>query len=138
MIFAITTKQGGQCVANVPDVCKTPTPAGPAPMPYPNMGDSAQANAGTCSKKVKVVNKPALHKGSEIPMSSGDEAGSAGGVVSGKIKGEIVFRRFSSKVKVEGNPVVFQTCTTAHNGKNANAPMGIQAAPSQQKVKVMS
>jgi hypothetical protein len=138
MSFSITTKAGGQCAATAPDTCKTPSPAGPVPIPYPNMADTAQADAGKCSSKVMVVGKAVVHKSSEIPMSSGDEAGSAGGVVSGKIKGEVLFRKFSSKVKVEGNAVVYQTCTTSHNGKSANVPAGIQAAPSQAKVKVAS
>ena len=32
--------------------------------------------------------------------------------------------------------LVFHTATTAHNGSNANAPMGSHAAPSQTKVLV--
>ena len=137
MTFSVTTKQGGQCMAQAPDTCKVPTPAGPVPTPFPNMADTAQADAGKCTKKVKCVKKPVLHKNSEIPMSSGDEAGSAGGVVSGKIKGEVLFRKFSAKVKVEGNGLIYQTCTTSHNGKSPNCPMGMQAAPSQGKVKVL-
>ena len=31
------TQAGGMCFA-FPDVCLTPTPAGPVPIPYPNMG----------------------------------------------------------------------------------------------------
>jgi hypothetical protein len=41
------------------------------------------------------------------------------------------------KVSVEGQPVVFQTCTTMHNGMSANAPIGVLMAPSQAKVTVM-
>jgi hypothetical protein len=102
------------------------------------MSDTAQADASKCSQKVKIDKKAVVHKGSEIPMSNGDEAGSAGGVVSGKIKGEVLFRKFSAKTKVEGNNVVYQTCTTSHNGKSPNAPMGLQASPSQPKAKVDS
>ncbi len=130
-----TTKQGGMCQAT-PDTCKTPSPAGPVPVPYPNISQCNQTTASTAAQKVKVVGMAPLHKGSEIPMSSGDEAGSAGGVVSGKIKGETTFVKFSAKVKVEGNNAVYQTCTTAQNGKNANAQGGLQADPSQSKVKV--
>jgi len=130
-----TTKAGGMCMA-APDVCKTPSPAGPVPIPYPNIANCNQATATTCGQKVKVQGMAPFHKGTEIPMSSGDEAGSAGGVMSGKIKGETTFVKFSSKVKIEGQYAVYQTCTTAQNGKNANAQGGAQLDPSQTKVKV--
>ncbi len=135
-MFFITTKAKGMCMA-MPDVCKTPAPpAPPIPLPYPNIANCNQASAGTCAKKVTIEGAALIHKGSEIPMSSGDEAGSAGGVVSGKTKGETTFKKFSAKVKIEGQAVVFQTCMTAQNGKNANAQGGMQADPSQTKVSV--
>jgi hypothetical protein len=125
---------GGQCMA-FPDACKTPTPGGPVPMPYPNIAQLAQANSGTCSQKVKIQNKNAVVKDSEITMSSGDEAGSAGGgVVSNMIKGSCKFKRGSSKAKAEGKPMCYITCTVGHNGNNANMPAGAQIAPSQTKV----
>jgi len=132
----ISTKGKGDCAA-FPDVCKTPSPAGPVPIPYPNMGQLAQADAGTCSAKVKILNKPVVTLKTEIPMSSGDEAGSAGGVMSGKNKGPIKFLKGSLKVTVEGTPVVFLTCMSGQNGSNANAPAGAQISPSQEKVMVM-
>ena len=83
-MFPVATNEGGQCMG-FPDVCKTPTPAGPVPIPYPNM---AQGSDGEGSKKVKVKNKEVLRKGDNLKMSSGDEAGSAQGLVSSKIKGK--------------------------------------------------
>lgn len=134
-MFFITTKAGGMCTVAT-DVCNTPSPSGPVPMTYPNIANCNQATASTCSEKVTIEGMTILHKGSEIPMSSGDEAGSQGGVISGKIKGETTFKKFSAKVKVEGQALVFQTCTTAQNGKSANAQGGLQADPSQSKVTV--
>lgn len=135
-MFGIATKQGGSAEA-FPDTCKTPVPPGPpVPIPYPNSAQLAQANPGTCSKKVRILNQPVLTKQSVIPVSTGDEAGSAGGVVSGTVKGPVQFKKGSSVVKVEGQPVVFQTCLTAHNGTSANAPLGVHASPSQTKVTV--
>ncbi len=136
-MFPITTKAGGMCQA-MPDVCNTPAPpAGPIPMPYPNISMCNQALPATCTLTVKIECMPALTKASEIPLSTGDEAGSAGGVMSGKIKGETMFKTFSLKVKLEGQSVVYQTCMTAQNGKSANAYGGIQMDPSQMKVIVM-
>ena len=94
-MFPIATKQGGTAVA-FPDVCKTPTPAGPVPIPYPNTGQMMQANPGTCPKKVKILNQPPLTTQSIIVMSSGDEAGTVGGVVSGMVKGPVQFKKGSA------------------------------------------
>jgi len=78
--------------------------------------------------------KESLTKKTEIPQSSGDEAGSAGGVISGMIKGPVKYMSFSQKVKLEGTPAVYLGCQTAHNGNNANCPVGSQLVPSQTKV----
>ena len=130
-MFFITTKEKGMC-QGMPDTCKVPAPpAPPIPTPFPNIANCNQATASTVTQKAFINGKAILTKASEIPMSSGDEAGSAGGVVSGKIKGEAVPKKFSSSTYAEGNAVVYQTCTFGQNGKNANVPAGIQADPSQ-------
>jgi hypothetical protein len=132
-LMPASSKGGGQCFA-FPDVCKTPTPAGPVPIPYPNLGMLPQAVK--TSTKVKIVGMPAVVETSEIPMSQGDEAGSAGGMVSGRNMDKIVFKKGSSKVQIEGKGCAHLTCLTTHNGSNANAPAGNQIAPSQVKVLV--
>ena len=53
------------------------------------------------------------------------------------IRGEGKFTMYSTKVYVEGQPIVYQGCTTAHNGNNANCPVGNQIAPSQTKVMIL-
>ena len=133
-----STNGGGQC-AIFPDVCKTPSPGGPVPIPYPNMAMLTQASGGTCSSKVKIMGKKTVVKGTEITMSSGDEAGTAGGgVVSNKFKGAAKFKKGSSKVKAEGKQVCHVTSMVGQNGgSNANHPAGVQVAPSQTKVSVM-
>jgi hypothetical protein len=129
-----STKGGGQCFA-FPDVCKTPTPAGPVPIPYPNIAMLNQASGGTCSSKVKICGDNAVTQDTEITMSSGDEAGSVGGVVSNKIKGPAKFTQGSSKVKIEGKGAAYLGAMVAQNdGSNANMPAGHQVAPSQVKV----
>ena len=127
----VGTLANGQCLG-FPDVCKTP--AGPVvvPIPYPNIGMCPTGVQSTT--KVMVMNMPALTQGSKLPMSQGDEAGVAGGVVSGMIMGEIAFRSASSKVAFQGQKVVLLTAMTAHNGSSANAPMGVLLSPSQAKV----
>jgi len=114
------------------DTCKTPTPGGPVPMPYPNI--SMVAQAVKTATKTKFGGMPVVHKSTEIPMSSGDEPGSAGGgVVSNMFKGKTVYKKGSSKVKVEGKKCEYHTANTGMNGVNSNT-VGLQTVPSQTKV----
>ena len=52
-MFPGATKGGGQCFG-FPDVCKTPSPAGPVPIPYPNFGLLNQA-AKTAKMKATLM-----------------------------------------------------------------------------------
>lgn len=138
-MFPASSKGGGKCVA-APDVVKIPAPPAPfAPAPFPNLAELAQVKGGTASSKVKILGKETCTTKSEISMSSGDEAGTAGGgMVSAKIKGPAIFKKGSSKVKVEGAPLVHLTSMAAQNGgSNANIPPGTQVEPSQTKVTTM-
>jgi hypothetical protein len=99
-----------------PDVCKTPTPAGPIPIPYPNIAQSSDTAKGT--KKVKCDGNPVCVKDSNFKMSTGDEAGSAQGVVSNKIKGKAEFVNFSFDVKFEGKNITRAFDLMLHNDKN--------------------
>lgn len=121
------------CSNTAPDVCKTPTPGGPVPIPYPNIAQCPMAVK--TALKVMFSQRPVIHKMSEIPMSSGDEAGTAGGVKSGVFIGPMTYMMGSTKVMIEGQPCVFQTATTLHNGTSFNIP-GVQAGPSQTNVMV--
>jgi len=109
-----------------PDVCKTPTPAGPVPIPYPNIAMSTDTAKGT--KKVKCDGNPTCVKDSNFKMSTGDEAGSAGGVASSKMKGKAEFVLFSFDVKFEGKNVVRAFDIMLHNDKNT-PPFPVLQAP---------
>lgn len=99
-----------------PDVCKTPSPAGPIPIPYPNIAQSSDTAQGT--QKVKCDGNAICVKDSNFKMSTGDEAGSAGGVVSSKIKGKAEFVNFSFDVQAEGKNVARAFDLMLHNDKN--------------------
>src|SRR5437762_57093 len=100
-----------------PDVCKTPSPGGPIPIPYPNTAQSSDS-ADTASS-VKADGNPVCVKDSNFKMSTGDEAGSAGGgVASNKIKGKAEFVMFSMDVKFEGKNVCRAFDIMLHNDKN--------------------
>ncbi len=131
------TKGGGMCMA-APDVCKTPAPPipSPIPIPYPNAAQLTMAN--NTSTKVKIVNMEAVTLKSKIPSSNGDEAGVAGGVVSGMNLGEVKFTMGSTMVKIEGQPAIKASSPSAHNGSNANMPAGMQTVPSQFKVMILA
>ncbi|MCP1673937.1 hypothetical protein J2T57_001036 [Natronocella acetinitrilica] len=132
-MFPASTKQAGQCFA-FPDVCKTPSPGGPVPIPYPNIGMVMQVQQE--STKVKFAGKGAVTKKSKMNRSQGDEAGTAGGVVSNQNMGPVAYKQGSDKVKVEGQPTQHLTAMTGHNGSNANMPAGLQVVPSQVRVLV--
>ncbi|HET6150896.1 MAG TPA: DUF4150 domain-containing protein [Polyangia bacterium] len=100
-----------------PDVCKTPTPAGPVPIPYPNLAESSTLQSG--SSTVTIEGQPAAIKGCNYSLSSGDEAGSAGGVASSKIKGKAEFILYSFDVKIDGQNACRMGDMMTHNDKNA-------------------
>ncbi len=110
-----------------PDVCKTPAPpAGPIPIPYPNIAMASDTDKGT--KKVTCDGNPVCVKDSNFKTSTGDEAGSAGGVVSGKTKGKAEFVNFSFDVMFEGKNVARAFDLMLHNDKNT-PPMPVLQGP---------
>lgn len=91
----------GIAAATIPDVCKTPSPAGPVPIPYPNIAMSSSLAKGT--KTVKADGKKmCAHKKSEYSRSNGDEPGTAGGVKSSTNMKEAKWITSSMNVKMEG------------------------------------
>jgi len=58
-------------------------------------------------------------KGAKYMMSTGDEPGSIGGIISGVIKGEAEFLMYSFDVKFEGKNVCRMGDPLFHNKKNA-------------------
>src|SRR5438045_7337786 len=104
-----------------PDVCKTPSPAGPIPIPYPNIAQSSDAAQG--SPTVTVEGNPVMIATSNFSTSTGDEAGSAGGVASGLTKGKAEFVNYSFDVKFDGKGVPRLGDPMVHNkGGAPNTP----------------
>lgn len=115
--LSVVHKSSNGVTIAFPDVCKTPSPAGPIPIPYPNIAKSSDTDKGT--KKVKCDGQSTCVKDSNFKMSTGDEAGSAGGgVASNKIKGKAEFILFSFDVKFEGKNVARAFDLMLHNDKN--------------------
>lgn len=122
----VTKKSDGK-VASFPDVCKTPTPTGPVPIPYPNIAQSSDLEKG--SKTVKINGAPVCLSSSNFSKSTGDEAGSAGGVASGKTGGKAFPLNYSFDVKIEGKPVVRNTDIFTSNDKNTPPSPIMQSQP---------
>lgn len=81
--------------APAPDVCKTPSPGGPIPIPYPNIAMDSDLAKG--SKKTKIEGNPIGHADANLSTSTGDEAGTAGGgIVSSKTKGKLTWTMTST------------------------------------------
>ena len=119
----------GQAIAAAPDFCKTPTPGGPVPMPYPNIEQSNSTTKG--STTVKMDGKPIMLKNSEFSFSQGDEGGNAGGgVASNVFKGKAKFIIYSFDVKVNGKnvPRLADPMTMNGNAPNTMTPAETQAA----------
>jgi uncharacterized Zn-binding protein involved in type VI secretion len=90
----------GVSTATIPDVCKTPSPGGPVPIPYPNISQSVTLAKGTTT--VKADGMMAAIKGSEFSLSNGDNAGVAGGVKSSTFMKESTWILYSFDVKMDG------------------------------------
>ena len=129
-MFPASTKGGGvHTTAGPIDVCKTPSPGGPIPVPYANLVDGLAASGDEAGKRTqkKMVNE-AARKGRKADSataaaiaSQGDEAGTMGGVVSRVNMDSASYTDSPFKVSVQGK----------------GAPAGTQIAPSQSKVILM-
>lgn len=102
--------------ASIPDVCKTPTPGGPVPMPYPNIAQSVTLDKGTTT--VKADGMMIAVKGSEYSLSNGDEAGTIGGVKSNTFIKEATWILYSFDVKMDGKNACRLSDPMFHNHEN--------------------
>lgn len=92
----------GIAKSTIPDVCKTPSPGGPVPIPYPVIiSMSSDLAKGTKTVKVDGGNSAAV-KGSEFSRCTGDEPGTAGGVKSSTNMKEATWLLYSFDVKLDG------------------------------------
>lgn len=126
------SQMGGQDMG-FPDVCLTPSPVGPVPIPYPNiamgpMGVGAAYN-------VLLGGAPAHNMATSIPLSNGDNAGLATGVASGMVMGPSRSVTASFTVLMGGSPATKLSSMTIQN--STNCP-GCRIAPSQVKVLLLA
>jgi hypothetical protein len=111
-----------------PDVCKTPSPGGPVPIPYPVIISMASdLKEGTTT--VKADGNMAAVKGSELSKCSGDEAGTAGGVVSSTNMKEAKWLLYSFDVKLDGKNACRLSDKMTMNHANTVCLAGFTQAP---------
>jgi uncharacterized Zn-binding protein involved in type VI secretion len=113
----------GISTATVPDFCKTPTPSGPMPMPYPNVSQSNMLAKGTST--VKADGMMAAIKGSEFSISNGDQPGTLGGVKSGVFMKESTWILYSFDVKMDGKNACRLTDKKFQNHENTVDATGV-------------
>ena len=99
-----------------PDVCLTKVGKPVVPIPYPNLGQSADTTKGP--KTVKTDGQMPMVKGALYSKSTGDEAGDRKGVISGTHKDVCEFMLYSFDVKFEGRNVCRLGDPLFHNKKN--------------------
>ncbi len=127
-LLTVVHKSSDGVAIAFPDVCKTPSPGGPVPIPYPNIAQSQDTASGT--KTVKADGNSVMIKSSNFATSSGDEAGSAQGVASNKIKGKANPLVYSFDVKFDGENVFRMTDLMLQNsGSPPNTPPAAEVQP---------
>jgi uncharacterized Zn-binding protein involved in type VI secretion len=121
----IATKKSGFISFAFPDVCKTPSPSGTVPIPYPNIAQlsAAEKTSDGAGGKGKVTvggDEIILAGQTTVESTTGDEAGSGGGVVKGgKNKGKAEYPEGSGTVFVNGKAVVRMGDKAEQNAGNA-------------------
>lgn len=118
----------GISTATIPDVCKTPSPGGPVPIPYPNIAMSSDLMKGTTTVKAD-GGMMCANYGSEFFKSTGDEPGVAGGVVSNVFIKEATWITFSFDVKLQGKAACRLTDKMFHNHMNTVNCAGVIQKP---------
>lgn len=111
---------GDKSIFTAPDVCKTPVGAATPPIPYPVISQVSDLTQATSS--VLIDGNPTAIASSSHTKCSGDEAGTATGIISGTTGKSTHFTSYSFDVKAEGEGVVRHMDMTTMNNRNT---MGI-------------
>lgn len=116
-MFPANNKSSAQNIC-FPDICNVPAVPSPIPTPFPDLAVQAQSQGHAMT--VNVCGTPAVHMNSQVPLTMGDEAGSAS-----KIKGAGKFTAGNPTVWVEG-----QMATNLLSPAMGNsAPVGATLVP---------
>lgn len=127
-MFALT--MGAGMDMGFPDVCLTPSPVGPLPVPYPNMAMSS----ATMPMAFNILTEctPTINMMSKGLVSMGDQPGIAMGAVSHLVAGQTNYMVGCFTIMMGGAPAQRLTSITGQNSMAAipNCP-GMCSVPSQ-------
>lgn len=127
------TMGGGTCMGT-PDICNTYVGTASSPITYVNLSYGTLANAALCATVVNIEACPALMLESEITLSTGNESGTLGGIISGEFIGPTTFYSGSTTTFFEGGVALpMGTSITGQNGTITNITGSI-TSPSQTTV----
>src|SRR5262249_6008599 len=124
-MFAITSESGMDMGG--PDVCL------PGPIPYPNMAERPMGTS--VAYKVLLCSAPAHTLTTSVPISEGDNAGVAGGVVSHTDMGSSRRVTFCESVLWQNKPALRLGAVGPQNTLNC---VGATIVPSQHKVLLLA
>jgi len=96
---AVVAKLNQTFAAAFPDVCKTPSPGGPIPIPYPNFAKSG--DLANSSKKVKADGAEAIANHSDFKKSESDEVGTRAKELERVYRRTIARRELSAEEKAK-------------------------------------
>lgn len=131
-MFATTNSPMGQTLG----ITVNKTLVGPAvvPIPYPSMGQLMMFDPGTLFEKVLVQGFMSAVLMSKTTMTTGDTAGTLGGVVSGTMMGPAAVVLGSPTVLMGGKPAATQLSMFTTNGSPVANATAVQVAPSSATV----
>lgn len=117
-----------KAICTAPDFCKTPVGSSTPPIPYQVIADLGQSE--NCVLNVRFNGDPCcVLNPSIVPKCTGDEPGTAKGVRSGTVAGEVRPAGASTTVRATKKPVVREDDPCTLNGGNANGLYTCQPAP---------
>ena len=67
--LSVVHKSSNGVTIAFPDVCKTPTPGGPVPIPYPNIAKSSDTTKQSKQTKASAIEKSTEEAGLRVPAS---------------------------------------------------------------------
>lgn len=126
----IAARQDGsfKAVSNTPDVCKTPMGGSTPPVPYQVTADLSGSTGIVPS--VRFNGKPAyVLDQSVVPNCTGDEAGTADGVKSGTVGGEVKPTKGSSTVRAGRHAIIRDGDPCTMNSGNCTGTYVTAPAP---------
>ncbi len=124
---------GDKSASSAPDVCKTPMGSAVVPIPYPVTSQASHLAQATSS--VIIDGNPTAIASSTHSQCTGDQAGSATGLISGTTANKTHFVSYSFDVKAEGEGIVRHMDLTTMNNRNTLG-MNFGAATGATTIKV--